>query len=346
MLMCVLVNRIESQRDTYTTAHLCAEAVKRGHHVWVVGVDDLSYDDAGEIHGLGTRFEPHSCADTTELVGRCRDREVIREQVRLNDADLVFIRCNPAEGASKTPADPVIVFGQLLKRAGVIVLNDPDGLALARSKMYLSMVPHEIRPRTLVSRSYEQIRRFIRDVNGACILKPLHGYGGENVFYVGRRAKANIRSMLEAIRKTDYVIAQEYLPEVTKGDKRVLLLGGDPIYIEDRPAVYKRMQPRDDHRNNMHIGGIARRARLSETDLHICSVLKPRLNADGLYFVGVDIVGEKVLEVNVFAPGGIDNINRLQKINVGDYVIADLESKVALRKAYHGTVKVGTILKT
>ena len=126
----------------------------------------------------------------------------------------------------------------------------------------------------------------------------------------------------------------------------MLLLGGEPIVIDGKPAVYRRMPPKDDHRTNIHVGGAARKAALTESDRRICATLKPRLIADGLYFVGVDIVGEKLLEINVFAPGGIDNINRLQKINVGDTVIADLEQKIALRAAYRGTVKVSTILRT
>jgi glutathione synthase len=344
--MCVLVNRIEGQRETYTTAHLCTEAVKRGHTVWIVGVDDLTYNDAGDVHGLGLPFEPRSCLNTVEFTARCRNREIRREELRLNDCDVAFLRANPAEESVRTKGRPAISFGRMLKRAGVMAVNDPDGLELAGSKMYLTTVPEEIRPRTLVSRSVDRIRSFVRGLNCPCILKPLHGFGGENVFYVGRRAKANIRSMIQTIRKDDYVIAQEYLPEVTKGDKRVLLLGGQPIILDGRPAAYKRMQPKDDHRNNMHVGGAARRAGLSESDLHICSVLKPRLTADGLYFVGLDIVGDKLLEINVFAPGGIDNINRLHRVNVADFVIADLEAKVALRDAYHGTVKLGTILKT
>lgn len=346
MRMSVLVNRIESQRDTYTTAHLCTEAIKRGHEVWVVGVENVSYNDAGEVAGLGMVFEPHDVTDTTGFTERCRDLRVVRQSVCLNDCDVVFIRTNPAESSVRIQGRPAILFGRLLKRSGVMVVNDPDGLTLAGSKMYLSTIPKEIRPQTLISRSFEMIRGFIRELNRPCILKPLHGFGGENVFYIGRRAKANIRSMVEVIARNDYVIAQEYVPEVTRGDKRILLLGGEPIIIDDRPAAYRRMQPKDDHRNNMHVGGVARKANLSEADQRICSVLKPRLTADGLYFVGVDIVGEKLLEINVFSPGGIDNINRLQKINVGDRVIVDLEQKIALRAAYHGTVKLGTILKT
>ena len=346
MRMGVLVNRIEGQRETYTTAHLCTEAVKRGHALWIVGIEDLTCNDAGEVFGLATVFEPHGVTDTKAFTDRCRDREVIRQTVRLNDCDVVLIRANPADQSVRTKGRPSVLFGRILKRGGVVVLNDPDGLALAGSKLYLATVPEDIRPRTLVSRNYDQIRAFVRELNCPCILKPLHGFGGENVFYDGRRAKTNIRSMVEAIGREDYVIAQEYVPEVTRGDKRVLLLGGEPIHIDGHPAVYRRMQPKDDHRSNIHVGGSPRKASLSESDRRICATLKPRLNADGLYFVGVDIVGEKLLEINVFAPGGIDNINRLQKINVGDRVIADLEQKVALRAAYHGTVKLGTILKT
>ena len=137
--------------------------------------------------------------------------------------------------------------------------------------------------------------------------------------------------MISTVRRDGYVIVQEFLPAVAKGDKRVLLLGGAPLRVGDTVAAYKRMRPRDDIRNNMHVGGARRRADFSEAEQRICDLLRPRLTADGLYLVGVDLVGDKILEINVYAPGGIHNINELYDIDVGTAVIRDLERKVELR---------------
>ena len=109
---------------------------------------------------------------------------------------------------------------------------------------------------------------------------------------------------------------------------------GAPLSVGSTVAAYKRMRPKDDIRNNMHVGGSRRRTDFTETEQRICDLLRPRLVADGLYFVGVDLVGDKILEINVYAPGGIHNINELYGVDVGTAVIRDLERKVELRAVY------------
>src|SRR5262249_17845680 len=148
-----------------------------------------------------------------------------------------------------------------------------------------------------------------------------------------------------AVRKDGYVIAQEYLPQITRGDKRVLLLGGEPIRIGRHVAAYKRMRPKDDIRNNMHVGGQRKRCDFTDDEQRICDLLRPRLVADGLYFGGVDVVGNKVLEINVFAPGGVHNIDELYGVNVASLVIADLEKKIAVREAYHRQLAPDVVMK-
>ena len=108
------------------------------------------------------------------------------------------------------------------------------------------------------------------------------------------------------------------------------------LRVGTQVAAYRRMRPKDDIRNNMHVGGSRRRCEFTETEERICQLLRPRLAADGLYLVGVDLVGDKVLEINVFAPGGIHNINELYDVDVGAEVISDLERKVELRGVFAG----------
>jgi glutathione synthase len=211
--------------------------------------------------------------------------------------------------------------------------------------MYLAGFPEEVRPRTLISRSVDQIKQFLKQLDCPAILKPLAGYGGQNVFYVRRGQTSNLNQMISAVRAGGYVIAQEYLPAAARGDKRVLLLGGEPIRIGKHVAAYKRMRPKNDIRNNMHVGGQRKRCDFSEVEQRICDLLRPRLVADGLYFVGVDIVGDKVLEINVFAPGGIHNIDELYDVNVGEAVIRDLEKKVVVRAAYKHTLAPDVVMK-
>jgi len=194
--------------------------------------------------------------------------------------------------------------------------------------------PVELRPRTLITRSLERVRAFLRELDGPAIIKPLAGFGGKNVFFVDRGQTANLAQMISTVRRDGYVIVQEYLPAAAKGDKRVLLVGGAVCAVGDVVAAYRRMRPKDDIRNNMHVGGSRKRCTFSEAEARVCDLLRPRLVADGLYFVGVDLVGDKILEINVFAPGGIANINDLYEIDAATAIIRDLERKVELRSVY------------
>src|SRR5262249_36196140 len=151
----------------------------------------------------------------------------------LSEFDVVFLRNNPNVAATE-PGDrfnPALDFGRRLKRNSVMVVNDPDGLLRAGSKMYLAGFPEEIRPRTLISRRVDKIKEVLRELDGPAIIKPLAGFGGQNVFYLRRGQVSNLHQMIGAVRKDGYVIAQEYLPEVSRGDKRVLLLAGEPIRL-------------------------------------------------------------------------------------------------------------------
>lgn len=347
MRICFVVNAVRTQRQTYTTLHLAWEAHRRGHEVFVAGIDSFGYGDDDHVLAEAAHIAPGTHQKLKRFWKQLVAEDAPLREVCLSDFDIVFLRNNPATLATDggDRFNPAIDFGRRLKRRGVMVVNDPDGLVRAASKMYLAGFPESIRPRTLVSRSSDKIRAFLKELGGPAILKPLAGYGGQNVFYVRKGQLSNLNQMISAVRKDGYVIAQEYLPQAQKGDKRVLLLGGEPIRIGKHVAAYKRMRPKDDIRNNMHVGGQRKKCDFSDTEQRICDLLRPRLVADGLYFVGVDIVGDKVLEINVFAPGGIHNIDELYGINVGEAVIQDLEKKIAVRAAYHDTLAPDVVMK-
>jgi glutathione synthase len=332
--LALIVNNPRTQRATYTTLHIAYEAARRGHEVCFVGVDALSLGDDGRVTAVAVRPAGREYASAGEYCAALRDAACPTSEVRLSDMDVVFLRNNPNVRTGAAGGDqggdrenPALDFGRRLMRQGVFVANDPDALVRAGSKMYLAGFPQEIRPRTLISRNVDVIREFIRELDGPAILKPLHGYGGQNVFYLRRGQVANLHQMIGAVRKEGHVIVQEYLPAVKSGDKRVLLLRGEPIRVGGRVAAYKRMRPKDDIRNNMHVGGQRKRCGFSEAEERICAMLAPRLRADGLYFVGVDLVGDKVLEINVFAPGGVHNIDELYGVNVGAAIVDDLEAR-------------------
>ncbi len=164
------------------------------------------------------------------------------------------------------------------------------------------------------------------------ILKPLNGFGGSGVILIEKSAMGNINSLLDFyINKSDgssdYVILQEYIEGADKGDVRVLLLNGLPI------GAMKRVPGEKDHRSNVSAGGTVQKHRLTTQEKLLCKKIGPKLVKDGLYFVGLDVIGGKLVEVNVMSPGGITYINKVYKVKLQEKVIDFLESKVLEQSA-------------
>ncbi len=334
MKICFVVRSPYSQVVTYTTTHLAYEAYKRGHKVYYTTINSLSYRDQDRVRATVLTPGNGNFTSRDAFLEALQGEQVRREEVCLSDFDVVFLRHNPNDEPSNDKGkSPVIEFGRLLKAHGVLVLNDPGGLSKAASKLYLTNFPTEIRARTLITRSPIKVKAFLQELKKPAIIKPLSGYGGQDVFFIkDAKKEMNINQIIAAVSKNGYIMAQEYLPAVKKGDKRLLLLNGNPIFVGKQAAMYRRMSPQGDVRSNMHVGGTRKRVEFTKTEARIAEVIQSRLVADGLYFVGADIVGDKLLEINVFCPGGINNINELYQVNVGAVVIEDLERQVRIGK--------------
>lgn len=338
MKICFVVRSVYSQILTYTTTHLAFEAYRRGHRVSYTTVNSFSAGDDGRVRATVITPRGSHLTNRVSFLEAIHGESADREEVSLSDYDVVFLRYNPNEsdGERDRGRNPAIEFGRLLRQQGVLVVNDPSGLSKASSKMYLSSFPAEIRPHTLITRSTVKIKEFLRELKKPAIVKPLAGYGGQDVFFIRNPNKEiNINQIISTVSKNGYVMAQEYLPDVKKGDKRLLLLNGSPIFVGRQAAIYRRMSPKGEIRSNIHIGGTRKKVEFTAVEARIAEAIRPKLIADGLYFVGADIVGNKLLEVNVFCPGGINNINELYDINVGEAVIEDLEKRARVWKTQH-----------
>jgi glutathione synthase len=316
---------------------LAFEAHRRNHKVVYTTVNSLSFNEDEKV--IATVVSPgHGpFLNRASFLEALKSEKAEREEVCLSDFDVVFLRYNPNEHeADKDKSkNPAIEFGRLLKNHGVFVVNDPGGLAKASSKMYLSSLPQEIRAKTLITRSPVKIKEFIRHLKKPAIIKPLSGFGGQDVFFIKNSSKElNINQIIAAVSKNGYIMVQEYLPAVKKGDKRLLLLNGSPIVIGKKVAMYRRISAKGEIRSNIHVGGTRKTSEFTEVEARIADAIRPKLLADGLYFVGADIVGDKLLEVNVFCPGGINNINELYGIKVGQHVIEDLEKRARIWKMH------------
>ncbi len=337
MRILFVVNSIRSLRPSYTTIYLAAAACRRGHEVGFVGVDDLAHER--EVTGRVVSAPADAGGTPASLTDALKRLSAGAMEVPLGKYDVVLLRNNPhvGDGAS-IRVNPAVELGRRLKHAGVMVLNDPDGLRRAGSKMYLAGFPAQIRPKTLVTCSTDRVRAFLRELDGAAVIKPLFGSGGRNVFFVGRGDTSNLPQIISTVRSSGYLIAQEYIAAAARGDKRVLVLGGVPLEADGHVAVYRRLHASDDMRNNIHMGASRLRCRLTKAERQLCETIRPRLVADGLYLVGLDIAGDKILEINVFAPGGLHNMRELYNIDLSDAAVADLERRYKLRDAYRQPV--------
>jgi glutathione synthase len=304
-----------------------------------VSVDDLSFLDDNNVLATTARVRAGDYANTAAYTRALASDEAVVEEDTLGSFDVVFLRYNPIREGEARPGAPLIDFGWRLRLAGTLVVNDPEGLRRAGSRMYLSDFPADVRTRTLVSRSKARLKAFLRALDGPAILKPLAPRGGEHVFYLRRRQVSNLNQIITAVTQDGYALAQEYLPEAEQGEKRLLLLNAEPIRVGDRVAIYRRRAVTG--ANGASKAGAAPSVRgkcdFGPVEARICDILRPKLLADGLYFVAVDIVGDRILELNVFTPGGIHAVHELYGIDAADIMIADLERRVRLRAAYRTT---------
>jgi glutathione synthase len=299
------------QVDADTSFAIMEEAASRGHRVDHCTPADLWF------HGgrAGARVR-------AAMMQRDQTQPILLgepEDVALADVDAVFVRKDP-------PFDAMYLWStQVLEtlRGQTLVVNDPRGLRDANEKLYACHFP-ELMPETLVAADKARIRAFVGEVGGCAVIKPIDGAGGEGIFAI-TAGDQNANAIIEAVTAHGRRLAmvQRYLPEVRQGDKRILLLDGEPL------GAILRVPREDDHRSNIHVGGTVVAAELDAADRKIVAALAPRLRTDGLWFVGLDVIGGKLTEVNVTSPTGIQQMSRLSGTNLSARVVDWLEARSA-----------------
>jgi glutathione synthase len=249
-----------------------------------------------------------------------------RQQVDVAALDAVMVRTDP-------PFDDAYLYTtHLLElvRGKTLVVNDPRGLRDANEKLYALHFP-DVMPATVVTQNAEHIRAFVRRVGGRGVIKPLDGAGGRGVMVLDE-GDLNFNAIVELTTDNGRRLAmvQEFLPAVRQGDKRVLLLDGEPL-----GAILR--VPRDDEaRSNIHVGGRVEPTELTAAERAIVDRVAPRLRADGLYFVGLDVIGERLTEVNVTSPTGIQELSRLSRTDPERKVLTWIElHALGVKQAAH-----------
>ncbi len=314
MKLLFIMDPIENvQIDGDTTFALMLAGQAAGHEIYYCGYEALYAESSAggsqcraDVKNVTLRRDPenfYTLEETTTVdVGRFFDG--------------AFMRTDPPFDTAYLHATHLL---QIAENAGCTVLNRPDGLRNANEKLYALHFP-EVIPDTIVTASSEKIKAFTKDHGGIAVVKPVDGHGGAGIFVVTSDDK-NLNAMIEVSTKdgTERVICQGYLPKAREGDKRILMLNGEPM------GALLRIPKADEHRGNMHVGGTVQKTGLTENDKKICALVGPKLKEDGLYFVGLDVIGDALTEVNVTSPTGIQEMSRFDGIDYSAQVITWLE---------------------
>jgi glutathione synthase len=312
--MAFVMDPIESiDIEADTTFVLMLEAQRRGHQVFYVEPADLGVDVDGvsaRVRSVTLRRERGNHADLDEPRRVSVDAEI----------DVVFQRQDPPVDVAYVTVTQMLA---LCQRA--LVLNRPEGILSANEKLY-ALHFADLMPDTCVTREISQFIDFMAKMGGEMIVKPLDGKGGEGIFHV-RHDDRNLFSILEQTTGfgTRWAMAQRFLPGIRDGDKRILVLEGEPL------GAVLRVPAENEIRANFHVGGRAAQASLDDADRRILERLAPWLQRDGLFFVGIDVIEGLLTEVNVTSPTGIQEMNSLDGARYETSVLERVEALVSQR---------------
>lgn len=303
------IERVDIDADT--TFALMFAAQEAGHEVLYLQMQDLS--------ARGRQAWAHT---RTVKLRREHGNHVTIGQPRehaLHEVDAVFMRKDPPFDIPYLHAAHLL---ELAENLGTFVLNTPNGLRAANEKLY-TLHFADVMPQTRITRDKADIKAFLAEQGGRCIIKPVDGHGGEGVLALDTDDK-NLNALIELTTRNgrDLAVCQQYLPEARDGDKRILMLDGKPM------GGILRVPRQDENRGNIHVGGTVEKAELTDRDLEICELVGPKLSEDGLYFVGLDVIGGWLTEVNVTSPTGIQEMSRLNGFDGSARVIEWIEEQV------------------
>ncbi|CUJ01968.1 glutathione synthase [Cognatishimia activa] len=288
---------------------IAEEAQARGHQLFYYSPDQLAYEEGvitARGHSMVVRREQGNHVDLGPL-----------EKVDLSDFDVIWLRQDP-------PFDMhYITSTHLLDRLkdDVLVVNDPFWVRNYPEKLLVLDFP-ELTPPTTIARDLETIKDF-KAKHKDVILKPLYGNGGAGVFRLDANDR-NLSSLHELFTgfSREPLIVQKFLPDVSNGDKRVILVDGEPV------GAINRVPAAGETRSNMHVGGRPEKIGLTERDLEICAAIGPLLKEKGQVFVGIDVIGDYLTEINVTSPTGIQELERFDGVNIAEKIWEAIEAKL------------------
>jgi glutathione synthase len=299
-----------------TSIALLEAAQSLGHEIWVTQVNLLSVVE-GKAWAVLERLEliPVQLVEGHYVAANPWYKLSDRVSLCLETMDAVFMRTDPPVTVAYLYATYILDY---IDQNKTLVINSPSGIRAANEKMYALQFTKAI-PETIVTANKELIRQFVEAKNAA-ILKPLGNKAGEGILFLEPNDR-NFNSIIElsTLQGRVPVMVQTFLPEAKKGDKRIILLNGEPI------GALNRLSGKGEFRNNMATGGTVAQTQITARELEICAELAETLRKDGLIFVGIDVIGGYLTEVNVTSPTGIREIDKLDGTYLGHQVIKWVE---------------------
>ncbi len=302
------LHTLRPQSDS--TLFIAAELCRRKHRVFFYTTKDLRIGTDG-IYADGAFVEvQYSDFSSTYHIHTAHT-------IKLEDVDAVLIRQDPPFDMDYITS--TYILDGLPSR--IVVLNSPKGLRNNPEKLLPFAFPDLIPPTMVLSSYSEAASNFIEQYHQV-VLKPLYGHGGNDVVLLGEEAEPLIQ---EYLQKHGHIILQEFLPEVKKGDKRIILLDGEPV------AALHRLPIAGDIRTNLAAGAIAQATEITPSEKELCARLKPHLQAHGLIFAGVDIIAGRLIEINLTSPTGLIAVYRLYGVNLAEQLATRIEQAVSLK---------------
>ncbi len=307
--------------DADSTFALMLAAQARGHELWYYDVRHLALREGVPQARGGQRIERLSARVRPVTVRRVRGDHATSGAIEQRDLaafDVVLMRQDPPFDMAYITATHMLEHIQ----PGVLVVNDPASVRNAPEKILVTRFP-DLMPPTLVTWDLQAIRAF-RDEYKDIIVKPLFGNGGAGVFRV-KPDDENLAALLEMhfARSREPLMFQRYEPAVRVGDKRIILVDGEPM------GAINRVPAEGEARSNMHVGGRPEKAALTRRDREICAAIGPMLRDQGLIFVGIDVIGDYLTEINVTSPTGLQEIGRFDGVDLAAAIWDQIEAKVA-----------------
>ncbi|MEO2061731.1 MAG: glutathione synthetase [Christiangramia sp.] len=344
MKICFVLNDIENE-SSGTSVALMTMAHQRGHEVFAMGVGDFTFHHDAPISINATQVPKDTKTKSpSKYLEALQGSKARKKKIDSTSLDVVFIRNNPTEEKGRQWAEQAgVAFGRMVQQQGVMVLNDAYALSHAFiDKLYFEELPQEIKPDSIITRDKDQLLDFWEKQNKKMVLKPLEGSGGQDVYLIDKNEK-NVNQIIDHLSSQGYVIAQEFLPAVKDGDVRVLLLNGKVMEKDGKKAIIRRVSGEGEFRSNFKLGATADSSDLTPAMQKIVHLTAPKLIRDGLFFVGLDIVKDKLIEINVLSPGGMERFKDIGLPPFTDYVIEAIERKLEYKKQYAGTLSNRTL---